>query len=206
MPDLEDVLRLIVIVCLSMLFGCTAGPAYRAAPGTAEAARYHPVEAVDVTAVARGKALVERRCATCHAVGPTGDSPRPTAPPLRHLGTRYPVTDLQEAFAEGISNGHQEMPQITLEADEIAALIAYLQDIQNHSEPKRDYWPKGSARHPLIRFGPNGLSTARMPTFTSWSSELNVSAGQGRSVHIRKAGATPRIGVRRPSPDMNLAG
>ena len=133
--DLEDVLRLILIAGLSMLMGCTASPTYRAAPGTAEAARYYPVEAVDVTAVARGRALVESRCAACHAVGPTGESPRPMAPPLRHLGTRYPVTDLQEAFAEGISNGHPEMPQITLEGDEIAALIAYLQDVQNHSRP-----------------------------------------------------------------------
>lgn len=135
MLGLEDVLRLIAITGLMALMGCTAGPAYREAPGTAEAARYYPEEVVDVAAVARGRALVDSRCAACHAVGLTGGSPRPTASPLRHLGVRYPVTDLQEAFAEGITNGHREMPQITLEGDEVADLIAYLQDVQNHSRP-----------------------------------------------------------------------
>ena len=78
---------------------------------------------------------MESRCAACHSVGATGESPVAAAPPLRHLGTRYPVTDLQEAFAEGITNGHPEMPQITLEGSEVADLIAYLQDVQNHSTP-----------------------------------------------------------------------
>lgn len=128
-------MRLIAIVGVLLLMGCTAGPTNREAERTAEAARYYPAEAVDVNAVARGRALVDSRCAACHAVGPVGNSPRPTAPALRHLGTRYPVTDLQEAFAEGISNGHPDMPQIALEGDEVADLIAYLQHIQNHTSP-----------------------------------------------------------------------
>lgn len=78
---------------------------------------------------------MESRCATCHSVGPTGESPVAAAPPLRHLGVRYPVTDLQEAFAEGITSGHPGMPQILLGGDEVADLIAYLQDVQNHSKP-----------------------------------------------------------------------
>ena len=135
MCGMENVLRLIAMTGVLMLMGCTAGPGYREAPGTAEAARYYPIEAVDLASAARGKALVESRCAACHSVGPTGDSPVAAAPPLRHLGTRYPVTDLQEAFAEGITNGHPEMPQITLESDQVADLIAYLQDVQNHSRP-----------------------------------------------------------------------
>ncbi|MDZ4110470.1 MAG: cytochrome c [Brevundimonas sp.] len=128
-------MRLIAISGILMLMGCTAGPEYREAGRTAEAAKYYPKEAVDLASAARGKALVESRCAACHSVGATGESPVAAAPPLRHLGTRYPVTDLQEAFAEGITNGHREMPQITLEGDEIADLIAYLQDVQNHSKP-----------------------------------------------------------------------
>ena len=135
MPDLEDALRLIAITCALMLMGCTAGPQYREAAGTAEAARYLPREAEDGAAVARGKALVDSRCAACHSTGPTGESPEAAALPLRHLGTLYPVTDLQEAFAEGITNGHPAMPQITLEGDEVADLIAYLRDVQNHSRP-----------------------------------------------------------------------
>lgn len=132
---MENVLRLIAITGVLMLMGCTAGPEYREAAGTAEAAKYYPREAMDLASAARGKALVESRCAACHSVGPTGESPVAAAPPLRHLGTRYPVTDLQEAFAEGITNGHPEMPQVTLEGGQIADLIAYLQDVQNHSRP-----------------------------------------------------------------------
>ena len=132
---MENVLRLIAISGVLMLVGCAPAPAYREAAGTAEAARYYPVEGVGLGSAARGKVLVEGRCAACHSVGPTGESPRAAAPPLRHLGTRYPVTDLQEAFAEGITNGHPDMPPITLEGDEIADLIAYLQDVQNHSKP-----------------------------------------------------------------------
>ena len=96
-----------------MLMGCTAGPEYREAAGTAEASKYYPRQAVDLASAARGKVFVESRCAACHSLGPPGESPVAAALPLRHLGTRYPVTDLQEAFAEGITNGHPEMPQIT---------------------------------------------------------------------------------------------
>lgn len=135
MCGMEGVLRLIAMTGVLMLMGCTAGPEYREAAGTAEAARYYPMEAVDLASEARGKALVEARCAACHSVGRTGESPVAAAPPLRHLGTRYPVADLQEAFAEGITNGHAGMPQITLEGDEVADLIAYLRDVQDHSRP-----------------------------------------------------------------------
>ena len=132
---MEIILRLIAITGVLMLTGCTAGPEYREASRTAEAAKYYPRQAVDLASAARGQVLVESRCASCHSVGPIGESPVPAALPLRHLGTLYPVSDLQEAFAEGITNGHPEMPQITLEANEIADLIAYLQDVQNHSRP-----------------------------------------------------------------------
>lgn len=135
MCGMKSVLRLIAISGVLMLMGCTAGPEYREAARTTEAAKYYPKGAVALASAARGKALVETRCAACHSVGATGESPVAAAPPLRHLGTRYPVTDLQEAFAEGITNGHREMPPITLEGDEIADLIAYLQDVQNHSRP-----------------------------------------------------------------------
>jgi len=82
-------------------------------------------------AVSRGRALVEVRCSACHAVGATGDSPLSPAPPFRTLSRRYPVADLQEAFAEGISTGHPQMPQIQLEAGQVRDLIAYLESIQS---------------------------------------------------------------------------
>lgn len=124
-----------VLAALPLLAGCVPAPLAGAAEGTALDARFAPKLPLDPGAAARGKILVETRCSTCHSVGAAGQSPNPAAPPLRHLGTRYPVSHLQEAFAEGITNGHPAMPEITLEDGEIRDLIAYLQSVQNHSRP-----------------------------------------------------------------------
>src|SRR5947207_899418 len=46
--------------------------------------------------VKRGEDLLVRNCASYHAVGRSGDSPR-NAPPFRSLGQRYPIESLEEA-------------------------------------------------------------------------------------------------------------
>ncbi len=81
--------------------------------------------------VAEGRALAEARCANCHAIGQSGDSPLPIAPPFRQLHERYPVESLAEAFAEGIATGHPAMPQFQFEPDQIGNLIAYLESLEN---------------------------------------------------------------------------
>lgn len=124
-----------IIAVLPLLAGCAPGPLAGAAEGTALATRYAPITRANPNASARGRILVETRCSACHSVGAVGPSPNLAAPPLRHLGTRYPVSYLQEAFAEGITNGHPAMPEITLEDNEIRDLIAYLQSVQDHSKP-----------------------------------------------------------------------
>ena len=78
-----------------------------------------------------GQRLVEANCARCHAVGRTGDSPLPIAPPFRTLHTRYPVENLAEALAEGIVTGHSTMPEFRLDPDQIDNLIAYLQTLES---------------------------------------------------------------------------
>lgn len=78
----------------------------------------------------RGRSLVEEECAGCHAIGREGSSPLAAAPPFRTLGRRYPLTDLEEALAEGIVTAHPGMPQFAFEPDDIGAIIAYLQSIQ----------------------------------------------------------------------------
>ncbi len=77
-----------------------------------------------------GQRLVEANCARCHAVGRTGDSPLPIAPPFRTLHTRYPVEGLAEALAEGIVTGHPTMPEFRLDPDQIDNLIAYLKTLE----------------------------------------------------------------------------
>lgn len=78
-----------------------------------------------------GRALVEANCARCHSIERSGDSPHPDAPPFRQLHERYPLTALEEAFAEGISTGHPDMPQFVATPEQITAILAYIQSLSN---------------------------------------------------------------------------
>jgi mono/diheme cytochrome c family protein len=78
-----------------------------------------------------GEELLQRDCASCHAIGPTGDSPRAGAPAFRTLGQRYPIESLEEALAEGILSGHPDMPEFKFDADDVGDIIAYLKSIQS---------------------------------------------------------------------------
>jgi mono/diheme cytochrome c family protein len=80
--------------------------------------------------VQRGQTFAQTNCSMCHAIGRVGDSPIPEAPPFRTLHTRYPIEDLAEAFAEGITTGHPSMPQFQLDPAQINDLLAYLNSIQ----------------------------------------------------------------------------
>ena len=78
----------------------------------------------------RGETAVYSRCSSCHAVALDDISPNPQAPPLRTIGARYPVEDLEEAFAEGVMVSHdQTMPTFALGPEEIADIVAYLKEL-----------------------------------------------------------------------------
>ena len=79
--------------------------------------------------VVDGEALVRQNCARCHAVTQDDASPNPRAIPFRFLGRLYPIEHLEEALAEGIMVSH-EMPEFVLEAEQVTALIQYLNAIQ----------------------------------------------------------------------------
>ncbi len=81
-------------------------------------------------AVQRGETIVETHCSQCHAVGKTDVSSLSDAPALRDLHKLYPVEYLEEAFAEGITTGHPEMPRFQFEPDQIDDLIAYLKSLE----------------------------------------------------------------------------
>jgi mono/diheme cytochrome c family protein len=76
-----------------------------------------------------GKALAEKHCATCHAVGPIGASRLPAAPPFRDVAARYSVWNLEEALAEGIVTGHAEMPQFVFKPAQITDLLGYMETL-----------------------------------------------------------------------------
>ena len=79
---------------------------------------------------AQGRALLDDRCAGCHAIGRTGASPLREAPAMRTIARKYKVENLAEALAEGIVTGHPAMPEFSFEPDQIGAIIAYLKTLQ----------------------------------------------------------------------------
>lgn len=78
----------------------------------------------------RGQAFAERNCGTCHATGRTGASPLAAAPLFRHLHQRYPIEQLGEALAEGITTGHALMPEFRLEPPQIDDFLAYVKSLE----------------------------------------------------------------------------
>ncbi len=81
----------------------------------------------------RGLQIAQTNCSTCHAVTRSGDSPVPEAPPFRRFSENYPVAQLGEALAEGISVGRHPMPHFEFAPQDVDALVAYLQSIQDES-------------------------------------------------------------------------
>ena len=80
--------------------------------------------------IARGEVLLTKHCASCHALGQVGPSPHREAPAFRTLGKRYPIESLEEALAEGLMSGHPDMPEFAFDAEDVGAIIAFLNSIQ----------------------------------------------------------------------------
>jgi mono/diheme cytochrome c family protein len=81
----------------------------------------------------RGEELLTMNCARCHAIGRSGASTHPQAPAFRTLGQRYPIENLAEGLAEGLSSGHPDMPEFRFEVDDVDAILAYLASIQENA-------------------------------------------------------------------------
>jgi mono/diheme cytochrome c family protein len=94
--------------------------------------------AVEKDLTAKGEVLVRKNCSRCHAIGTEGDSPHPDAPPFRTLSSKYPVEDLAESLAEGIVSGHPDMPIFVFSPHDVAAIIEYLQSIQDQPAPAEE--------------------------------------------------------------------
>ena len=78
----------------------------------------------------RSKALLENLCGRCHAVGTTGQSHNPLAPPFRTFGEKLYDTDMVQRLQDGLTTIHPEMPTFRFSRDEAAAAVNYLRSIQ----------------------------------------------------------------------------
>lgn len=101
---------------------CVLAGVASAVAGTAALAGGSPEE--------QGQQILEANCSRCHAIGPTGESKHPQAPPFRVVVTRYEPSSLAEALAEGIVSGHPDMPVFVFQPDEIQAIVAYLDTLK----------------------------------------------------------------------------
>ncbi len=118
------------LVLLTMAFsGCAADPPPSASPPAVEGSVMLTPNATPEQ-IERGKRIVEMQCVSCHAVRADDKSRNPSAPALRTLAERYPVTGLEEAFALGIMTGHPSMPDFRFGRDQIKDILAYLGSIQ----------------------------------------------------------------------------
>lgn len=97
-----------------------AGLAFLGWPGTEAVAQ----------SVQRGMLFARANCARCHSIDKYSESPLKIAPPFRTLHLKYPVTELQEALAEGIVTGHQNMPEFRLDGGQIADFLAFLKTLE----------------------------------------------------------------------------
>lgn len=86
-----------------------------------------------------GLALVEQRCARCHAIGATDTSPYPGAQAFRNLGRRWWRGQLRDALKTGIIVEHDKadarVPPMKLNDAEIDALLSYLDSIATKENP-----------------------------------------------------------------------
>lgn len=78
----------------------------------------------------RGVIFARTNCARCHSIDKLSESPLKIAPPFRTLHLKYPVSQLQEALAEGIVTGHQNMPEFRLDGGQIADFLAFLKTLE----------------------------------------------------------------------------
>jgi len=94
--------------------------------------------AANAASLERGQELAVQECSGCHAIRDEGVSPNPAAPPLRDLGTRYPIDALRESFIKGLAIGHPGMPSFMLDQDDVTDLLAYLRSLDPCGKPSSD--------------------------------------------------------------------
>ena len=78
----------------------------------------------------RGRIFAQNNCASCHSIDRVTTSPLAISPPFRDLHKKYPIDDLAEAFAEGISTGHPTMPEFRLDPGQIGDLLAFMKSLE----------------------------------------------------------------------------
>lgn len=83
-----------------------------------------PAWAQELGDVARGRALAEQVCARCHSLQRNAASPNPDAPPFAVVAEVPGMTSL--ALTVSLQSAHQKMPNLVLDLQERADVIAFI--------------------------------------------------------------------------------
>ncbi|MDZ4870494.1 MAG: c-type cytochrome [Alphaproteobacteria bacterium] len=116
-------IRVVAAVLALSLSGCVDETTPLARDPSADAA-------AQAALVEDGLAVAEANCASCHAIGATGESANRKAPIFRALLARYSAETLETELAEGMRVAHAPMPQFKFKPEGAAALVAYLRAVQ----------------------------------------------------------------------------
>ncbi len=85
----------------------------------------------------RGKALLERMCARCHAVGEAGRSPHPDAPPFRTFSEEKLYDEnFAQRLQQGLSTMHPDMPTFHFGRADAEAAANYLKYLHGRKKPQ----------------------------------------------------------------------
>lgn len=112
---------LIAAAALVSLAGCAAPPAAR----------------ISAEADQTGRALAQRLCGECHAVGQEGGAGRlADAPAFVDLRGRISRADLAVILQQRSVEGHPRMPTFSAEDDEVVRLLDYWDELDPTRRPR----------------------------------------------------------------------
>jgi cytochrome c len=81
-----------------------------------------------------GRALLTRMCSKCHAVGETGRSPHPQAPPFRNFSEeKLYDEDFRERLQNGLSTMHPDMPTFHFREQDAQDAVDYLKWLRDRA-------------------------------------------------------------------------
>jgi len=109
------IILIIIFIAGVLLLGLSTGFAAQSGPGLLDR---------------QGRALAERMCSPCHAIGESGSSPHNAAPTFRSLSRRVDLDTFTNRLREGLISGHPDMPMFRFSREDARALTAYLRSIQ----------------------------------------------------------------------------
>ncbi len=116
---------------LQLLGLLVAGGAGLAASGCATPEGPRAASRPNPFAIERGREIAEFHCASCHRIGPKGESPSLMAPPFHSLYISHSRLAFSKAVTTAAGEGPHAMPGYDLSRDQVDDLLAYLESARD---------------------------------------------------------------------------